>query len=412
MKKSFKTLAALAMLLVLLAGLVPAALAADPAPTASITYSGRNSFAFAPGSNYTATDLFNDFKGVMPGDTLTQIIEFKNVATDCDYVNLYMKAVPHDETNPLSEKVAAEETLATMTDFLQQLTMTVKVDDKVIYQAKPDQTAGLTDYVYLGKVASKETKNLIVELNVPADLGNKYANRVGEVDWQFKVEAFQVSQLTVRKVWSDGNRWHENDSVTVNLLRDGVKFSDAELSASNGWAHTFDDLDQDYTWTVEEAEVPSGYRVSYKTEGNEVTITNTRRHSDRPDPPKKDEKEPLDFTVIKQWSGDEKKNRPDSVTVTLYDGEKAVDTVKLGEWNDWTYEWDNLSPKGNWQVLETSIPKGYTPSYKMVDGALIITNNGSLIVTGQNNTPMLILAALGALLIACGAYVLLKKKRA
>ena len=411
MKKSFKTLAALAMLLVLLAGLVPAALAAD----ASISFDGKTvGFTFQPGSAYTATDLFDNFKGVMPGDVRTQTITFTNHSKDGSFVNLYMRAVPHGETeNPLSEKVAAApETVATMTEFLKQLTMTVTTDGKTIYEATPDQTAGLTDRVFLGKFYKDETKTLTVTLTVPLTLGNEFMDRVGEVDWEFTVEAFDESQLTVRKVWSDGNRWHENDSVKVNLLKDGAVDQTVELNAQNQWAYTFDHLVEGHTWTAEEAEVPSGYRVSYQTEGTTVTITNTRRHTDRPDPPKKDEKEPLDFTVIKQWSGDEKKNRPDSVTVTLYDGEKAVDTVTLGDWNDWTYTWDDLSPSGNWQGLETSIPKGYTPSYKMVDGALIITNNGSLIVTGQNNTPMLILAALGALLILCGAYVLLKKKRA
>lgn len=91
------------MVLVLLAGLAATAFAAD----ASITFKGqKDGFEFQPGSDYTATDLFGSFKGVMPGDVLTEEITFKNAATDCDFVNLYMRAVPHGDENPLSEKVA------------------------------------------------------------------------------------------------------------------------------------------------------------------------------------------------------------------------------------------------------------------------------------------------------------------
>ena len=98
---------------------------------------------------------------------------------------------------------------------------------------------------------------LRVELTVPAELDNTYANRIGEVDWVFHLEAFQESQLTARKLWSDGNANHTGDTITVNLLRDGKIAETQELSAANGWAYTFDRLVEGHTWTVEEAlEIP------------------------------------------------------------------------------------------------------------------------------------------------------------
>ena len=46
-----------------------------------VTYSGNaGSFVFEPGSDHSLTDLFPNFKGVMPGDTLTQMITVKNDA--------------------------------------------------------------------------------------------------------------------------------------------------------------------------------------------------------------------------------------------------------------------------------------------------------------------------------------------
>ena len=68
MKKGMKRIAGL-LAVVLLAGLTAMPAAAE----GTVTYEGNaREFIFAPGSDYSPTDLFTDFKDVMPGDTLTQ----------------------------------------------------------------------------------------------------------------------------------------------------------------------------------------------------------------------------------------------------------------------------------------------------------------------------------------------------
>lgn len=394
------------LMLLLVMSFATTAFAAD----SSITFTGFSSgFEFQPGSEYTETDLFGSFKNVMPGDTVTETITFTNSATDCDFVNLYMRAEAHDETdNPLSPKVADKETVATMTEFLSKLSMKVWNGTELIYDASPDQLDGLESNKFLGTFRTGETATLKVELSVPIELDNKYANRVGEVDWIFHVEAYNESQLSVRKVWSDGNANHANDSITVNLLKDGKVESSQELNAANGWAYTFDRLVEGHTWTVEEAEVPAGYTVSYNTVGTMTTITNTRNYTppDLPDPTY-----PLNISVRKVWSGDDGKDRPDSVTVTLYNGDVAYDSVRLGAWNNWSYSWKDLNAYGNWQVIETNIPRGYTPYYSVNNGVVTITNSRTLIQTGQLNWPIWVLGGAGLVLILGGAVVLGKKKR-
>ena len=394
------------LMLLLVMSFATTAFAAD----SSITFTGFSSgFEFQPGSEYTETDLFGSFKNVMPGDTVTETITFTNSATDCDFVNLYMRAEAHDETdNPLSPKVAEKETVATMTEFLSKLSMKVWNGTELIYDASPDQLDGLKSNKLLGTFRTGETATLKVELSVPIELDNKYANRVGEVDWIFHVEAYNESQLSVRKVWSDGNANHANDSITVNLLKDGKVESSQELNAANGWAYTFDRLVEGHTWTVEEAEVPAGYTVSYNTVGTMTTITNTRNYTppDLPDPTY-----PLNISVRKVWSNDNLKERPDSVTVTLYNGDVAYDSVRLGAWNNWSYSWKDLNAYGNWQVIETNIPRGYTPYYSVNNGVVTITNTATLIQTGQLNWPIWVLGGAGLVLILGGAVVLGKKKR-
>ena len=408
MKKSFKAITSLVLMLLVVMSMSVTAFAASP----SITFEGfSKGFDFQPGSEYTETDLVGSFKNVMPGDTVTETITFTNSATDCDFVNLYMRAEAHDETaNPLSPKVAEKETVATMTEFLSKLSMKVWNGTELIYDASPDQLDGLKSNKLLGTFRTGETATLKVELSVPIELDNKYANRVGEVDWIFHVEAYNESQLSVRKVWSDGNANHANDSIKVNLLKDGKVESSQELNAANGWAYTFDRLLEGHAWTVEEAEVPAGYTVSYNTVGTLTTITNTKKTPPKPDPDP-DPSYPLDVVVRKVWSSDDGKDRPDSVTVTLYNGDVPYETVRLGAWNNWTYTWKDLSAYGNWQVIESNIPKGYVPSYSVSGNVVTITNTRSLIQTGQLNGPIWVLGGAGLVLVSLGGAMLVKKKR-
>lgn len=421
--KAFSLL--LAMMMV--TGMSTTALAAE----SSVSFEGGKLIAFEPGSVYTDSDLFDNFKGVMPGDTRSEKITIQNKSNDCDYIKVYLRAVLHDETgNPISEKVLEElrnderrgETseLAYMHDFLSQLSMTVKNGTEVIYNASPDELDGLAQNVYLGTLRKGNSLNLDVELNVPIEMGNEYANRIGEVDWVFVVEGFDDptpppdddTMLTVRKVWVDDGRGRP-DSVTVHLLRDGKRYDEVELRQSNNWAYTWDRLDDDYDWSVIEVDVPSDYEVTYTTRGNTTTITNTEK-DDPTDPTDPDDPDkpvyPVDLGVKKKWD-DNGENRPDSVKVTLYDGDTAVESVWLGDWNNWSYTWRDLDGHGNWQILETNIPKGYVPSYSYKNGVVTVTNTATLIQTGQLSWPIPVMGGLGLALIAYGVIVILKKRK-
>lgn len=200
MKKTFKTIASLVMMLVLLLGIGAPAYALD----GNVTYEGgAEKFVFTPGSYYTDTDLFDGFKNVMPGDELTQTIQVKNGFFGTGSVNIYLRAVAHDEVdNPLTYSESFEdlagkdqagipgqrdETVATMSDFLNQLEMKVyKQDGTCIFSGSPAD--GWEKNILLANVPRGKSITLTVVLGVPADLGNEYANRVGEVDWVFTAE--------------------------------------------------------------------------------------------------------------------------------------------------------------------------------------------------------------------------------
>lgn len=203
LKNIVKTTSSLLLALMTVMGISMTAFAAD----SSVTFKDGKLTVFEPGSAYTNSDMFDNFKGVMPGDTRSEEITVQNKSKDYDYIKVYMRAVLHDESgNPISEKVLNElrnderreqiSEAAYMYDFLSQLSMTVKNGTDEIYNASPDELAGLVKNVYLGTLRKDQSLKLNVELAVPIEMGNEYANRIGEVDWVFVVEGYDDPKPT------------------------------------------------------------------------------------------------------------------------------------------------------------------------------------------------------------------------
>ena len=195
MKKTIKRFTVLALALVLMLGMTVTASAAS-----NVTYNGdAQEFIFAPGSEYSPTDLFTDFKGVMPGDELTQEIVVKNDKRGKDLVIIYMRALGAHEGSE---------------DFLSQMNLKVKAvgGDVDMFDAPANEKAQLTEWVSLGQFEDGAEVTLQVSLNVPITMGNDYQQQIGYLDWQFKVEEIPYEEESTGDEYKPGDE--EGDRPT------------------------------------------------------------------------------------------------------------------------------------------------------------------------------------------------------
>ncbi len=198
MRKAISLMIALLML----CGCVSMLASADDA---NVTYTGNSgNIIFEPGSEHSPTDLFANFKNVVPGASLTQKITVTNKADNKAKVKIYLRSL-----GSADEKY---------NEFLNQMTLTVTKDTETpMFDAAADKTAGLTDWVCLGTLYSGGSLDLNVTLDVPTSMDNMFQKQIGKIKWQFVTEEYPIEEPEWDCPTGDGHSYHidEIDGIST-----------------------------------------------------------------------------------------------------------------------------------------------------------------------------------------------------
>ncbi|HER6086217.1 TPA: fibronectin binding protein [Streptococcus pyogenes] len=213
-----------------------------------------------------------------------------------------------------------------------------------------------------------------------------------------------------KKIWENDRPDQRPAKIQVQLLQNGQKMSDKvqEVTKDNDWSYHFKDLpkydakNQEYKYSVEEVNVPDGYKVSYlgndifNTRETEFVFEQNNFNLEFGNAEIKgqsgskiiDEDTLTSFKGKKIWKNDTAENRPQAIQVQLYaDGVAVEGQTKFisGSGNEWSFEFKNLKKyngTGNdiiYSVKEVTVPTGYDVTYSAND----IINTKREVITQQ-----------------------------
>lgn len=215
------------------------------------------------------------------------------------------------------------------------------VDVQLLANGDVEETVTLTaakDWTHIFANLSKYDENgVAIDYTVQEVAMDDYQSEVtGNVEKGFTITNTRTgkTEVSVEKVWQGS----EEESATIKLLANGEEEDAVELTTENDWAHTFTDLEafdkegQPIVYTVEEVAI-DGYNSVITGDAEEgFTVTNTRTGK-------------TEISITKTWKddGEEKSDRPDSITVNLLANDVVVSEHELTAENDWTLTIDELA---------------------------------------------------------------------
>lgn len=206
-------------------------------------------------------------------------------------------------------------------------------------------------------------------------------NQTGTIAAHIDISVFCENNdtgITVNKIWTGDSEDTRPNSVQMQLYKNGQPEGDpVTLTEDDDWSFTWNYLEAEQTYTVEEVNVPNGYTDSVTHEDNVWTVTNTKLP---------EEPETTTVTVNKIWKNDDASTRPDSVQIQLKkNGEPEGDPVTLSDDNGWSYSWNALEAGQEYTVEEVNVPDGYEVSVAHEGNVWTVTNTKK--PAGETTTP-------------------------
>ena len=168
-----------------------------------------------------------------------------------------------------------------------------------------------------------------------------------------------TTAVSGRKIWNDANDRDglRPESITVLLLANGTIADSMTVTAADGWAWSFTDLDEyaageKITYTVSEVHV-AGYTASIS--GYNITNTHTP--------------ETVNVSGTKTWNDadDQDGKRPDSIVINLLADGEIVDSKTVSAADGWAWSFENLAKYEDGKQIDYTVREaavdGYTAEY-------------------------------------------------
>jgi len=108
---------------------------------------------------------------------------------------------------------------------------------------------------------------------IPKVIENKW---VYDVEALPKVDIIRLFDLGVEKVWNVSTDIETPKEVIIELLKGNEVIDTVILSEDNNWSYIWKQIELSDDYSVNEKDVPGGYTVTYKKDGNKFIVTNTK----------------------------------------------------------------------------------------------------------------------------------------
>ena len=193
-----------------------------------------------------------------------------------------------------------------------------------------------------------------ITYTITEDEVSEYTTEVNGYDIT-NTHTVEKTSVSGTKTWDDADNQDGKrpESITVNLLADGTQVASKDVTASDNWAYTFDNLDKykegkEISYTVTEKTVDGyettidGYNISNKHTPETTSVSGTKTWDD---------------------ANNQDGKRPESITVNLLaDGEK-VDSKTVTASDNWTYTFEGVAKYKDGKEITYTVTEDTVDNY-------------------------------------------------
>ena len=173
----------------------------EPVHASSVTYRNQAElFVFVPNS----TDLFENFKGLMPGDTRTQEIFLRNDSSQ--FVDFFLKI------NPVKEEDEA---------LLREMTLVIREEGEEIFREPLNERGSFENYVKIKELFPESAFSWDLTLEVSKDMGNEFMGKEAEVEWIIMIEEIEEEDVEPLPLPEEPEEPEEEDIDDKELPKTG-----------------------------------------------------------------------------------------------------------------------------------------------------------------------------------------------